>query len=272
MRKEYLALLFIGLISAFYIRKNVFLRKKINVKKQKRNIKVNDIVIEYSDLQYYINTRKDFEKRKTMFNRVMEHPVDIVSDLDVNIPDIIDYHIDNQNVHDTYVQKNTKNTYQNVHDFQQETSVLKEEILNRCSPENRQQVSEIIDKIEQRNSYVTNVEAREIDVLKNIWMNGDDNVKAQVILELIDCLSSPNTLYCPTGVTSRLISAAHINNPEEAPKSKDLLNREVIEKFGHYYQQDNNKSMAKEKTINDYFNVYSRKDIEDIISEWYDHV
>jgi hypothetical protein len=271
MLKGYLALLFLSLISVFYIRKNIFLRRKIQIKKQKRNVKINDIVIEYADLQYYINTRKEFEKRKTMFNKIADHPIDIVSDLNVDIPDIVEYHIDNQNVHDSYIQKNTKNTYENVHDFQQETSVLKEEILNSCSPEKRQEISDIIDKIEERNSYVTNVEAREIDVLKNIWMNGDDNVKAQVINELLDCLDSHKMLYCPTGVTARLISAAHVNNPEEAPKSKNLLSKEVIEKFGHYYQ-DGNKSMAREKTINDYFNIYSRKDIEDIISEWYDHI
>lgn len=272
MLKGYLAFIFVSLLSIFFIRKNLFLKKQIRVKKQKRNIMVNDVEIEYSDLRYYINTRDDFEKRKSMYNRVMDNPVEIVSDLNVDIPDIIDYHIDNQNVHDSYIQKNTKNTYQNVHDFQQDISVLKEEILNTCNPENKQEISDTIDKIEKRNAYVTNVEAREIDVLKNVWMNGDDNVKAQVIIELIDCLDSHKMLYCPTGVTARLISAAHVNNPEEAPKSKELLNKEVIEKFGYYYQQDNNKSMAREKTINDYFNIYSRKDIEDIISEWYDHV
>lgn len=272
MKKEYIALIFISLLTMFYI-KHKYHRKKLIIKKNDRKILVNDTEIEYSDLRYYINTRDEFEKRKTLYETILNPVVYTQTNIIRDIPaDILDYHIDNQNVHDTIMQKNIKNTYEQSHNFTGDIEDITDNILELCKDKDKEKIKDIIEKIKTRNSYVTNVNSNEIDVLKNVWLNGDLNVKKQIINELLDCVDIGNTLYCPTGVTSRIISAAHINNPQYAPKTKDILKREVIEKFGHNYSKDNDKFLAKEKTINEYFSVYERKDIEDIINEWYDDI
>jgi hypothetical protein len=79
-------------------------------------------------------------------------------------------------------------------------------------------------------------------------------------------------LYCPTGVTSRLTSALHIDSPEKAPKTKDLLDQEIISTFGKHYNDIPDKALAREKTIDSYYSVYPRNMISDMIDKWIEHI
>lgn len=250
-----------------------FHRKKIKICKDDRAVAINDVVVEYSDLQHYIDTQKEFEDRKSIINTIIEPIVDIENQTAVNVPEIINHHIreDVQNVHDSIIQKNTKNTFLNTAKTQQAFS--KTDVLDYIKDEKKwQKVSDILDKIILRNGYVTNLNSTEEDVIKNVWFSGDESVKDQVINELLDCVDDKGVLYCPTGVTARISSALHINNPDNFPKTKELLAQEVMVTFGKKYNELPDKTLAKEKTIEDYYQVYDRQTITNLIDEWIDYI
>jgi hypothetical protein len=248
--------------------------KNIKISKKDRKVLVDDVEVEYSDLQHYINTRKDFENRKSIVDFIIDPTVVIENDqMNVEIPEIINHHIntDVQNVHDNTIQKNIKGAYSEI--LQTQQNFDKDEILGYVKDEaKKEKISEILDKITKRNSYVTNLNSNEVDVIKNVWFNGNDNVKNQAILEILDCVDENNVLYCPTGVTSRIASALYINNPDKFPKTRELLNQEVITTFGKYFREIPDKELSKEKTINDYYKVYDRDTISSLVDEWIDYV
>jgi hypothetical protein len=270
-----LVLLFLAILFAIFL-KIKFHRKELCIKKRDRTIFVNDVEVEYSDMQHYIDTKKNFEDRRNIINNITEPAVDIVqNDLKEEVPDIINYHVaeDTQNVHDNAVQKNLKKTYESVLKTQQPLQSCKEEIINFITDEaTSDKVLDIIEKIEKRNAFVTNLDSNEEDVLKNVWFSGNNNVKTQLINEILDCVDSGDMLYCPTGVTSRLSSALHIESPEKAPKTKEILNQEIMTTFGKHYTDTSSKSLAKERTIDDYYSVYPREMIQESIEKWIDHI
>lgn len=251
-----------------------FHTKNIKICKKDRKVSVNNIEVEYSDLQHYIDTRQDFESRKSIRDTILEPIVIIENDqFQAEIPEIINYHIntDVQNVHDNTVQKNIKSVFSEILQTQQVFD--KEEILDYIKDEEKKEkISEILDKILKRNSYVSNLNSNEEGVIKNVWFNGDENVKNQVVNEILDCVDEKGVLYCPTGVTSRIASALYINNPDKFPKTKEILNQEVMTTFGKHFREIPDKELSKEKTINDYYKVYDRETIASLIDEWIDHV
>lgn len=248
--------------------------KNIKISKKDRKVLVDDVEVEYSDLQHYINTRKEFENRKSIVDLIIDPTIIIENNqIGVEIPEIINHHIntDVQNVHDNTIQKNIKGAYSDI--LQTQQNFDKEEILGYVKDEvKREKISEILDIIIKRNSYVTNLNSNETDVIKNVWFNGNENVKNQAILEILDCVDENGVLYCPTGVTSRIASALYINNPDKFPKTKEILNQEVMTTFGKHFREIPDKELAKEKTINDYYKVYDRDTILSLIDEWIDYV
>lgn len=248
--------------------------KNIKISKKDRKVLVDDVEVEYSDLQHYINTRKEFENRKSIVDFIIE-PTVVIGDNQIatEIPEIINHHIntDVQNVHDNTIQKNIKGAYSEI--LQTQQNFDKEDILVYIKDEERREkISQILDKILQRNSYVTNLNSNEVDVIKNVWFNGDENVKTQTILEILDCVDNQGVLYCPTGVTSRIASALYVNNPDKFPKTKEILNQEVMTTFGKHFREIPDKELSKEKTINDYYKVYDRETISSLIDEWIDYI
>lgn len=251
-----------------------FHTKKIKISKKDRKVLVDNVEVEYSDLQHYIDTRQEFETRKSIRDTILDPIVTIENiQFDAEIPEIINHHMntDVQNVHDNTVQKNIKGAYSEI--LQTQQNFDKEEILDYIKDEEkREKISEILDKISKRNSYVTNLNSNEVGVVKNVWFNGDENVKNQVINEILDCVDERGVLYCPTGVTSRIASALYINNPDKFPKTKEILNQEVMSTFGKYYREIPDKELSKEKTINDYYKVYDRETIASLIDEWIEFI
>lgn len=245
-------------------------KKKIKVRKHLKFITVDEKPIEYSDMNHYINTRLLYERKRNVLEEIIRPDLEFDTDIE-QVPDIIEYHLneDTQNVHDTAIQKNIKTVFEKtsmmIHNYKNTV----EEILDYSNDE---KVKDILDKIDQRNAYITNLKCNENDVVERVWASSDDNIKSQMINEILDCVDKNGHLYCPTGVVTRISSAIHINNPEMAPKPKQLLNQEVMQKFGHYYKEINDKVLAREKTINDYYSIYPKETISEMIDEWIDHV
>lgn len=241
-----------------------------------------------SDIDYYrnringINTRQKTTPINNNINNRLDYDI-LNYDLDENIVNQVLTDPDSQNIHDSYVQKKIKQ------DFKQndtsDTSDIKESIdsfiknNNLCLDYKHTKVMQIIDDIKQRNSYISSLKKNEYDILNNTWNSGNFNVKCEIINQLYDCHDPKfNTLYCPTGVSTRIIEAMYIENPENSPKTKHIINQEMLNTASNLKQQnpDMDQDKFKELLINTYIEEYkdimTEKDINNTIKDWIEHI
>ena len=241
-------------------------RKKYVVSKFDNVILINkDIQLEKSDIQYYNDLREEFDRRKSLYETLRKNPEIIHDDNDddFDIPDDLQYHLDNQNVHDTMIQDNIKNKMKTV---QSSNFVSLKDISN--DPE----IMSILSEISNRNAYLSNVDSTEKDLIIKVWSNGDENVRAELINQIRDCRDSYGSLVCPTGVSSRVVSALYINKPSNSPKTKEILNQEVLNRFSKLYKKTQDKDAITEQIISEYSGVYSPDKIRDLISDWVEFI
>jgi hypothetical protein len=200
--------------------------------------------------------------------------------------------VDTQNVHDTYVQQQLKSTYKTVKTQkvgEDTCNYFKEnDILNHAlkSKKDTKNLGNIIKQIKDRNSSVTNFDSdNEYTILKNTWMIANDNVKDQIINNLLDCEENTQ-LVCPTGTTSRIIESTYIDNPEDMPKTKDMFTTEMLSKASlirntldssiSHLPDDEQSTILKRNIIksykNDYKNILSDNQINDFTKDWIDMI
>lgn len=205
--------------------------------------------------------------------------------------------MDTQNVHDTTIQKITKNKYTdlktNPHPNGQGAFVkysLDSYINNSdLSNKKKQTLLKTIEKIKNRNSNLTNFDGdTEFNILINTWNNSNNTVKDQILNELLDCTGTHfgDNLYCPTGVATRIVNASFIENPESMPKTKEMINEEMmnsasairtqLEQTPEYQQlsdtEANNKlkNTILEKYNSDYKDIFTKDQITDMTKDWID--
>jgi hypothetical protein len=194
---------------------------------------------------------------------------------------------DPQSVHDTVIQAATRNRYkqnnqdkqenQENQDNQDNQDVILDKIINH-NPDKKHKVKNVVDQIKARNATVTNFKNEtEVNILVNVYLNGNDNVKDQVINELLDSSKTLGLIDCPTGVTTRIVNATYIDTPEEMPKSKPIIQQEMLQVASHFQEnykgdEDHFKDALREKYYTDYAKVMTKAEIDDTIKEWIDFV
>lgn len=249
-----------------------------------------------SDIQYYkqrpttnINTREKTIPINNNINNRLDYDI-LNYDLDETIVNDVLNEPDSQNIHDSYVQKKIKKDFiKNDKDSLQisdksniDVKYLIDAFIkdnNLCVEYKHNRIMNIIDDIKNRNSYISNLKQKEYDILNNTWNNANYNVKCEIINQLYDCYDSKyNTLYCPTGVSTRIIEATYIENPENYPKTKHIINQEMLNTASQLKQQnpDMEESEFKELLINTYKNDYkdlmTEKEIHNTIKDWIDYI
>jgi hypothetical protein len=245
--------------------------------------------MEYSDIKYYNDLREEYNKRLGWYDRILPTSVPITDDAgrdvgheqgrgerpdDLVLPDEFLYHLDNQNVHDTMIQNNLKNKFSaNGALFSgTEEGVISEILEATRDGDEEKQVARVLASIHKRNAYLDNFGTNEIGVLSRVWNNGDDNVKADVITQLKDCEDEYGLLYCPTGVASRITSSMYINDPQNSPKTRDMIHKEILDKYSTLHSQGIPKHQAIEQIIEDYNGIYSSDKILGLMEDWIDYV
>lgn len=230
--------------------------------------------VDYGDLFYY-NTRRH---RIDNFIEDMFIPIEIIDVEPVTIgfeeipPELIrDINGGSQNVHDTFVQETVKKAHKDMIATPYASDNFIEEINKEFKDE---KISKILNKIKRRKAHVSNINKTEIDVLRDTWnaANKDENLKEEFKNQLLDCEDKDGNLVCGTGVVTRLTSSLFINNPEEMPKTKEMINQEVLNTFSKMYTGKEDKHKIKEQIMSTYPEPSMKKKVGDLIDEWIDHV
>lgn len=186
-----------------------------------------------------------------------------------------------QSIHDTVIQSTTKKKYQenkeNRHESTTQSDII-EQIINH-NPSRKSEISSILSQIRKRNATITNFNGdSELDILVNVYTSGNENVKDQVILELLDCTKdNDKAIVCPTGVATRIVNAKFIENPESMPKSKAIIQSEMLQtasKMREDTEKDTSESSFKANLLQKYKDDYvstgllTQNEVDDIVNPW----
>lgn len=202
-----------------------------------------EIVVDDADEAFYRSHFEDFANDASKTNGLLQFdnkgfsPMDHMDHLD-NFAKFDRNNVgylgtNEQNVHSSLVQDTIKNKYQNVK--MKVTSKVQNrdipgEIINFTKHLNKDyhKIEDIINQISKRNSFVKNMNDTELNVLNNSWITANNNVKEQIINELLDITDDKKFIVCPTGVTSRIVNANIVENPESTPFTEADLRTEML--------------------------------------------
>lgn len=186
-----------------------------------------------------------------------------------------------QNVHDTCVQNTVKQRYLDISKTAKNSTENPDYIerIQEYAKSMGKDVSDVIKRIQDRNASLYNFDGqKEMDVLTNTWITAeDDNVKHQIINELGECRNSYGTIYCPTGVATRIVNATFINDPDKIPKTKEILHTEMMniavdlrnkQETEGTYDDERFKKDLLEKYKKDYEGILTNDKIDDMTKDW----
>jgi hypothetical protein len=231
-----------------------------------------DLVFEEDDMNYYTEQPRflldylDFD----IENQQVEIPV-----------------VDNQNTHDSFVQKTIRNTYATSNLSTDGKNVVKE--ILKCVDKDPD-ITKVLETIRNRKATISNLnDKKEMEILEEVWnaVKNDDALKAYFITQLQDCYENYSTV-CPTGVVTRIVSVLSIKTPEKMPRTKELIteemlntasklrnnleNDEVFTKLSDEEQQSSFKRQLISKYQDDYSDFMTSDEITDITSGWINEI
>ncbi len=248
-----LALLFIANKHNYIINYRYLKKRKILLR--------GNLEIEKCDLDYYnyINELYNKERRWYQFPRQTRHIET------VEIPEQYLMTEDLQNVHDTLVVNSCQNTYKNI-----PKSIVDDNFFLEQFDDTHK---DILLRIKDRNCFVTRMNKGEWEIVKDIWTDSSAKplVRDQFIKDLDDCIDENGDLYCATGVVNRIISSSNIEEPEKMPKTKELFNIEIMNRFS-VLTKDLTKEESKEQIIKEYKDVLTEEKLKEVIDEWYEFI
>jgi hypothetical protein len=184
---------------------------------------VNTYALEKADIDYYKAKHVDVQIEDANNPTLLEEVMHAIRD-------------DNQSVHDTTVQNTTQALYKSliknddVPEIEAPETILSFAKKSTMTPDDVEKVHFVLGEIRSRDAAVYNLDGQtETQVLDQVWTTGNDNVRRQLLNELIDCkVPDSNTIYCPTGVVTRIMNAVAIETPEKMSRTADTLRMEMM--------------------------------------------
>lgn len=204
-----------------------------------------EIIVDDEDIKFYRAHFEDFadeaSKNNGLLNNVGNKGFSPIDELDMSVNfsnfdknDVGYLGTNVQNVHSSLVQDTIKNKYQNVK-IAADTSKVQNrdipgEIINftKHLRKDSSKIKDIINQISKRNSFVKNMNDTELNVLNNSWITANNNIKEQIINELLDITDDKDFIVCPTGVTSRIVNSNIVENPESTPVTEADIRQEML--------------------------------------------
>lgn len=275
----------------------------LHTPEESKSVSQPTYLVERADMEYYRHKNADviteYDKRKKEYPkkepRLHQEPTPEVETDAILLHAVLqEIGADQQSVHDTTVQDTIKQTYASLKekgggagDFKH----VRSSILSWNGGALGAKLTSIVDAIENRNSKLYNLGSdNELTVLTRVWTEGNDNVKDQVIKELLDCEQSwGGGIVCPTGVVTRVVSASLIETPEAMPRSRNVLREEMLSKaaalrtemenkdseYKSLTEEEQNsyyKERLKEHLHDEYKGVVSKDTVEAEMKEWVDAI
>lgn len=202
-------------------RNKIYKNKKVPFLYNK-NIKT-EFQLDNSDIEYY-NVPKHQNTIKTTNLNNFAFDNDVALDPD------------SQNVHESSVQRTLMKQYNTFSNNQTKNSKkdlitqIKKHIDDSNQDSDKKDICyRVLDQIQNRDASLTNFDGHtEVQILQKTWEAGDENVKEYLIQQLLDS-SNGDSIYCPTGVASRIVNASFVNEPEKMPKTKELIHEEMMQ-------------------------------------------
>lgn len=177
-----------------------------------------------------------------------------------------------QNVHSSLVQDTIKNKYQESKKkaSQSKSRDTQSEIIRfaRYLKKDTSKLQDIITQIKKRNSFVKHMNDTEINVLHNSWISANNNVKEQIINELLDITDGKLYIVCPTGVTSRIINANIVENPESSPIKEEDLRKEMLQSASKIRAELDNSASFKNLSDIDQDHFFKEKLIQKFYKDY----
>jgi len=155
----------------------------------------------------------------------------------------------------------------------------------------------VLDKVIERNSIVTNVGgAREIELLDAVWREANtkseptsSNIRDMLLVQIADTFDeNTRSVLCPSGFANRISVALVVETPSLFPKTKELLNNEILQTASfirNELEEDNDykllndfdqhevfKKELYDKLSLDYMGFLSIEEIKDLTADWIDHL
>lgn len=198
-----------------------------------------------------------------------------------------------QSVHDSVVQSQVKEQYSELSTaldtvftdskeniatqiIQYANTLVGSSIQNniKLSPEKRTDIEYVLKKISDRNSTMSSLDGdREMDAVAKVWNTGDQEIRRQLLNELVDCKQEHmNDIYCPTGVVTRVMNSLNIKEPEHMSKTREVLRGEMLQTAANVRNKmetsDTKYNTMNEEKQNEYF----KDTLQNLIYAQYDGV
>jgi hypothetical protein len=263
-----------------------------------------ELVVDPNDEAFYRSHFKDFQENGFDDYGLNANTSAVVTAVDISEPGFATFDkndlgylgTDSQNVHSSLIQDTIKSKYTQMKKSepskQESTNELycKDEIIEyaKYHRKNHVKIKDILEQIEKRNSFVTKLNDTEISVLQTSWDAAKDNVKVQILNELEDLTDNKSYIVCPSGVTSRIINANVVDNPESGPQREADLHEEMLNTASNIRTQlENNpafqglsedqqtetfKATLIKKFEDDYKGVVPKEQIQKELDSWIDYV
>lgn len=235
--------------------------------------------LEKTDLDYYKAIREEKTRNsKSMLSLELEqkHEQDQAQD-HVQVP-LLDeimqvIRTDSQNVHDTTVQDTTSALFKSI--VKDDALIIDDDDAIDKTPvdilyfaaksdmtkNNVEQVRFVLDQIRKRDAAVYNLDGQtETQVLHQVWDSGNENVRRQLLNELVECkMPSCDSIYCPTGVVTRIMNAVAIENPDKMARTSDTLRMEMMNTAVQVRDSLNNDTVYKALSEDEQLSQFKQK-------------
>jgi hypothetical protein len=210
---------------------------------------------------------------------------------------------DSQNIHDTEINKTVRKIYSTI-DIKQNTNSEKliKDILEYANDREKssndiKKIKLVLDKVLDRNAKITNVGGNtEMELLESIWRESSakseptrSNIRDMLLVQISDTYDNhTRSVLCPTGFVNRISVALITETPELFPKTKELLNEEILESASFIrseleedndykrLSEDGQHEIFKKKLYNklsiDYKGMLNIDEIKELVAPWIDHL
>lgn len=257
----------------------------------------NEYTFDDSDIKYYNEyIEEEFDERNLWYNNayIDSNARDNTMRLPDTVFELVVADPGAQNVHDRVVQRTLKQQYEAIkkpNEVRENSNIIEEYIMkSSLQQDDKIKCLDVLKQIRQRNAKLTNFGGdTEVEILNNTWSSGDSNVRDYLLQQLLDS-AHMTTIYCPTGVASRIVNASMINEPEKMAKTREAIHEEMmqtaanlrskLEETQEYNQLDEAtqserlRESIKEKYKEDYITtgILEGCEVEYMTKDWIEHI